>query len=61
MRQRRWLELIKDYDLEIFYHEVKANKVVDTLSWKTSHTMNMIILSERLCEEFRRMSLEAIE
>ena len=25
MRQRRWLELIKDYDLEVYYHPVKAN------------------------------------
>jgi hypothetical protein len=25
MRQRRWLELIKDYDLEVHYHPGKAN------------------------------------
>jgi hypothetical protein len=25
MRQRRWLELIKDYDLEVHYHHGKAN------------------------------------
>jgi hypothetical protein len=31
MRQRRWLELIKDYDLEIHYHPRKANVVVDAL------------------------------
>jgi hypothetical protein len=24
MRQRRWLELIKDYDLEVHYHPGKA-------------------------------------
>ncbi|XP_031127569.1 uncharacterized protein LOC116029662, partial [Ipomoea triloba] len=29
LRQRRWLELIKDYDLEIQYQEGKANKVAD--------------------------------
>jgi hypothetical protein len=34
MRQRRWLELIKDYDLEIHYHPGKANVVVDALSCK---------------------------
>jgi hypothetical protein len=34
MRQRRWLELIKDYDLEIHYHPGKANVVVDALSHK---------------------------
>ncbi|KAL5555350.1 hypothetical protein UlMin_037586 [Ulmus minor] len=31
MRQRRWLELVKDYDCEIFYHPGKANKVADAL------------------------------
>ncbi|WVZ84290.1 hypothetical protein U9M48_031340 [Paspalum notatum var. saurae] len=34
MRQQRWLELIKDYDLEIHYHPGKANVVVDALSRK---------------------------
>jgi hypothetical protein len=32
MRQRRWIELIKDYDLGIHYHPGKANVVVDALS-----------------------------
>ena len=35
-RQRRWLELIKDYDLEIHYHPDKANVVADALSPKAS-------------------------
>ncbi|WVZ87827.1 LOW QUALITY PROTEIN: hypothetical protein U9M48_034403 [Paspalum notatum var. saurae] len=34
MRQRRWLELIKDYDLEIHYHPGKANVVADASSRK---------------------------
>jgi hypothetical protein len=34
MWQRRWLELIKDYDLEIHYHLGKANVVADALSRK---------------------------
>jgi hypothetical protein len=34
MRQRRWLELIKDYDFEIHYHLGKANVVADALSRK---------------------------
>jgi hypothetical protein len=32
MRQRRWLELIKDYNLEVQYHLGKANVVADALS-----------------------------
>ena len=35
MRQRRWLELIKDYDLEVHYHPGKANVVADALSRKS--------------------------
>ena len=34
-RQRRWLELIKDFDMEILYHPGKANVVADALSRKT--------------------------
>ena len=34
MRQRRWLELVKDYDCEIFYHPGKMNSIVDALSKK---------------------------
>jgi hypothetical protein len=34
MRQRRWLELIKDYELEVYYHPGKANVVADALSRK---------------------------
>jgi hypothetical protein len=34
MRQKRWLELIKDYDLEVHYHPGKANVVADALSRK---------------------------
>jgi hypothetical protein len=32
MRQRRWLELIKDYDLSLENHPGKANVVADALS-----------------------------
>jgi DNA-binding MarR family transcriptional regulator len=41
MRQRRWLELVKDYDLEIHYHPGKANVVVDALSRKSYANMAM--------------------
>ncbi|GKB45213.1 putative reverse transcriptase domain-containing protein, partial [Tanacetum coccineum] len=34
MRQRRWLELLSDYDCEIRYHLGKANVVADALSRK---------------------------
>ncbi|GJW90509.1 hypothetical protein Tco_0168062 [Tanacetum coccineum] len=34
MRQRRWLELLSDYDCKIRYHLGKANVIVDALSRK---------------------------
>ena len=34
MRQRMWIELLKDYDCIIQYHPRKANVVVDALSRK---------------------------
>jgi hypothetical protein len=58
MRQRRWLELIKDYELEIHYHPGKANVVADALSRKTQ--VNMLdahSMSYELAKEFDRLSL----
>jgi hypothetical protein len=39
MIQRRWLELIKDYELEIHYHPGKPNVVADALSRKNQVNM----------------------
>ncbi|XP_070020399.1 uncharacterized protein [Nicotiana sylvestris] len=36
LRQRRWLELLKDYDVTILYHRGKANVVADALSRKSA-------------------------
>ena len=35
LRQRRWLELIKDYVMKLHYHPGKANAVADALSRKS--------------------------
>jgi hypothetical protein len=52
MRQRRWLELIKDYELEIHYHLGKANVVADALSRKSQVNMPY-----ELAKKFDRLSL----
>ncbi|WVZ81080.1 hypothetical protein U9M48_028503 [Paspalum notatum var. saurae] len=58
MQQRRWLELIKDYDMEIHYHPSKANVVANALSRKSYANMALcFMMSHELCEEFKRLSL----
>jgi hypothetical protein len=47
LRQQRWLELIKDYDLGINYHPGKVNVVVDGMAFE-------------LCEEFDKLNLRII-
>jgi hypothetical protein len=53
MRQRRWLEPIKHYELEIHYHPGKANVVADALSHKDHyhHIMVQPITSDGDLEE----------
>jgi hypothetical protein len=61
MRQRRWLELIKDYDLEVHYHPGKANVVADALSRKAHyHCLSIEAISETLSWEIRKLNLEII-
>jgi hypothetical protein len=58
MRQQRWLELIKDYELEIHYHPGKANVVADALRRKCQ--VNLMVarpMPYELAKEFDRLSL----
>ena len=41
LRQRRWLELFKDYDCIVDYHLGKANVVVDVLIRKTISVLSL--------------------
>jgi hypothetical protein len=62
MRQRRWLELIKDYDLEVHYHPGKANVVAYALSRKAHcNRLELESVSDPLCEEMRRLNLEMVQ
>jgi hypothetical protein len=47
MRQRRWLELIKDYELEVHYHPRKVNVVANALSHKAHYNYLPIVHSTR--------------
>jgi ribonuclease HI len=58
LRQRRWLELIKNYDLEIHYHPGKANLVADALSRKEHVRLAVVAqLFDEIVEDFRRLNL----
>jgi hypothetical protein len=61
LRQRRWLELIKDYDLEIHFHPGKANLVADALSRKEHvHAVIVAQIPDELVEDFRRLNLRIV-
>jgi len=52
MRQRQWLEFLKDYDFQLSYHPGKANVVVDALSRKSLHMSALMVKELELIEKF---------
>jgi hypothetical protein len=60
-RQRRWFDLMKDYDLGINYHLGRAIVVVDTLS-RMSHMSQLVVdnMPFELCEEFDKLNLRIV-
>jgi hypothetical protein len=55
LRERRWFELIKDYDLEILYHLGKVNFVAVALNRKGQANMALAFhVPEELMKEFEK-------
>ena len=47
LRQRRWLELLNDYDMSVLYHPCKANMVLDALSSMTMGSVSHVEESKK--------------
>ncbi|GKC22045.1 putative reverse transcriptase domain-containing protein, partial [Tanacetum coccineum] len=60
MRQRRWLELLKDYDANIQYHPSKANVVADALSRKNSGILACLIIQPGIIKDLELMEFELV-
>ena len=61
MRQRRWLELIKDYNFETHYHLGKANVVIDALSCKSyCHSLMTEAIPPELSQEMEDLRLKIL-
>ena len=61
LQQRRWLELIKDYDLSVQYHQGKANVVANALCRKAyCHYMTTLNRRPELAQEVHQLNLQIV-
>ena len=56
LRQRIWIELIKDYNMSVYYHPVKANAVTDALKRLSMGSMSHINEHKDLVKEVHQLA-----
>lgn len=62
LRQRRWMELLKDYDCIILYHSGKVNVVADALSRKSMGSLAHIAPEKRqLAKDMHKLEGASVE
>lgn len=57
MHQQRWMEYLNDYEFNLKYHPDKANKVVNSLSRKEIHVIELMMLEYDLMEKLWNLDL----
>jgi len=58
LRQKKWLEFLKDYDINFQYHPGKANVVADALSHRSYSTLSyLLVLPRDLCKDFKKLEI----
>jgi len=61
LRQTRWLEFLKDYDIHFQYHPGKANVAANALSRRPYPALYCLLaLPNELCEEFQKLELNVV-
>ncbi|GJU46500.1 hypothetical protein Tco_1203766 [Tanacetum coccineum] len=63
IRQRRWIELLSDYDCVICYHPGKANVVIDAMSRKDKESIRVralvVTVHNNLLKQIQNAQVEA--
>ena len=57
MSQHKWLDLVKDYDVEILYHPGKENMVANALSRKAVHLVALVTKHTHICCDFEHAKI----
>ena len=60
MRQRRWVEYLKDYDFSLSYRPGKANMVADALSRRTHYMASMMVKEWTMLEDMANCGLKRL-